>query len=121
MNGDDKWHQAEQRELAQLDEYEAFYSLGLNAPIPEGHTLIRCHFVYDMKVTGLEKGRFVANGNMTETTTENTYSGVVSLRGLRIVFFLAELNDLLLWVTDIGNAYLEAHTKEKIGRKERQK
>jgi len=28
--------------------------------------------------------------------------------------FLAELNNLDLWATDIGNAYLEALTKEKI-------
>ena len=26
--------------------------------------------------------------------------------------FLAELNDLLLWMADVGNAYLEAWTKE---------
>jgi hypothetical protein len=37
----------------------------------------------------------------------------VSLRGLRIVTFLAELNGLDLWATDIGNAYLEAFTMER--------
>jgi hypothetical protein len=36
------------------------------------------------------------------------------LRGFRIVLFLAELNQLELWVTDIGNAYLEAFTSEKV-------
>jgi hypothetical protein len=33
---------------------------------------------------------------------------------LRIVVFLAELNSLKLWGADIGNAYLEAKTKEKV-------
>jgi Reverse transcriptase (RNA-dependent DNA polymerase) len=28
--------------------------------------------------------------------------------------FLAELNELQLWATDIGNAYLEAYTTEKV-------
>ena len=28
--------------------------------------------------------------------------------------FLAELNGLEVWATDVGNAYLEAHTKEKV-------
>ncbi len=28
--------------------------------------------------------------------------------------FLAELNDLDIWATDIGNAYLEAETQEKV-------
>jgi hypothetical protein len=37
----------------------------------------------------------------------------VSYRGLRIVTFLAELNGLDLWATDIGNAYLEAFTMER--------
>jgi len=39
---------------------------------------------------------------------------VVSLRGLRLLVFLAELNDLDIWATDIGNAYLEAETQEKV-------
>jgi hypothetical protein len=43
---------------------------------------------------------------------ESMYSGVVSLRGLRIVTFLSELNGLVLWATNIGNAYLEAFTME---------
>ena len=51
---------------------------------------------------------------MTDTPTESVYSGVVSLRGVvRIVIFLAELNELEIWQTDVGNAYLEANTKEK--------
>jgi Reverse transcriptase (RNA-dependent DNA polymerase) len=33
---------------------------------------------------------------------------------LRLVLFLAELNDLQLCATDIGNAYLEAYTTEKV-------
>jgi hypothetical protein len=31
-----------------------------------------------------------------------------------MITFLAELNDLKLWGTDIGNAYLESYTKEKV-------
>ena len=45
---------------------------------------------------------------------DSVYSGVVSLRGLRFIIFLSELNDLKLWSTDIGNAYLEAKTKERL-------
>ena len=41
-------------------------------------------------------------------------SGVVSLRHLRLVIFLGELNNLELWGADIGNAYLEAYTHEKL-------
>ena len=58
--------------------------------------------------------RLVAGGHLTDTPTESVYSGVVSLRGVRIVIFLAELNELEVWQTDVGNAYLEANTKEKV-------
>ena len=43
----------------------------------------------------------------TPEPIENFYSGVVSLRNLRLVIFLGKLNHLDLWGADIGNAYLE--------------
>jgi len=33
---------------------------------------------------------------------------------LHLLVFFAELNDLDVWTTDIGNAYLEAETQEKV-------
>ena len=51
---------------------------------------------------------------MTQVTAESSYSGVVSLRGQRMVVFIAELNNLELYGTDIGNAYLESYTQEKV-------
>ena len=56
----------------------------------------------------------MAGGHLTDIPLESVYSGIVSLRGLRILLFLGELNDLEVWQTDIGNAYLEAMTKEKV-------
>lgn len=51
---------------------------------------------------------------MTDPPSESIYTSVVSLRGLRIVLFLAELNGLETWCMDVGNAYLEAHMEEKV-------
>ena len=56
------WSKAEDIEIAQLDEYEAFESLGLNAPVPEGYQKIQVHFVYDYKHDGRAKSRLVAKG-----------------------------------------------------------
>ena len=36
------------------------------------------------------------------------------MRNLRLAMFLAELNNLQLWGADVGNAYLQALTKEKL-------
>ena len=45
---------------------------------------------------------------------ESAHSAVVSLLGVRMVTFLAELNSLNVWVTHVGNAYLESFTQEKV-------
>ncbi len=56
----------------------------------------------------------MADGHLTDVPLESVYSGVVSLKGFRLVMFLAELNGMEAWATDIRNAYLEAKTKEKL-------
>ena len=62
----------------------------------------------------VEKARLVADGHLTPEPVESIYSGVVSLRNLKLVIFLGKLNNLELWGADIGNAYLEAPTEEKL-------
>ena len=62
----------------------------------------------------IKLGRLVADGHLTPEPIENIYSGVVSQRNLRLVIFLGKLNHLDLWGADIGNAYLEAFTDEKL-------
>ena len=113
-NGNTKWADAEKTEVGQLFDYETFFDLGKGGTAPKGHKKIRCHIVYDVKHDGRHKARLVAGGHLTDTPVESVYSSVVSLKGLRLVIFLAELNGLEVWATDVGNAYLEAHTKEKV-------
>ena len=82
---------------------------------PKGYQKIRVHFVFDVKHCGKFKARLMADGHLTKEPNETVYSGVVSLRNLRLaMLFLAELNYLQLWGADVGNAYLQALTKEKL-------
>ena len=113
-NGNTKFADATALELSQIDEYETFIDLGVTDTPPPGSKKIRVHLIYDIKHDGRHKARLVADGHITDIPLTSVYSGVVSLRGLRIVVFLAELNNLQLWGTDIGNAYLEAKTQEKV-------
>jgi len=115
-NKNTKWRDSEKLETSQLLDYTVFHDYGPRhrARPPEGYKKITYHFVYAVKHDGRYKSRLVAGGHLTDTPTESVYSGVVSLRGVRIVIFLAELNDLGIWQTDVGNAYLEANTKEKV-------
>ena len=113
-NGNRKWGDAEKLEVEQLIDYNSFKDQGKHALVPKGYKKIRVHFVYDVKHDRRHKARLVAGGHMTEIPLDSVYSSVVSLRGLRLVIFLGELNGLETWATDIGNAYLEAETKEKV-------
>jgi hypothetical protein len=113
-NGDTQWCDATNLELAQLHEYDTFQDHGYQGPPPRGYKKIRTHLVYDCKHDGRHKARMVADGHLTDVPLDSVYSGVVSLRGIRTLVFLAELNGLETWSTDIGNAYLEAETKERV-------
>ena len=56
----------------------------------------------------------MAGGHLTPDPIDSIYSGVVSTRSLRLSIFLAKLNNMKVWAADIGNAYVEATTKEKL-------
>ena len=115
-NGNSKWKDSVKLERDQIDEYETFQDLGHKsvARVTQGYKKIRVHFVFDVKHDGRHKARLVADGHLTDIPVESVYSGVVSLRGFRLVLFLLELNGIQTWSTDVGNAYLEAKTSEKV-------
>ena len=81
---------------------------------PKDYKKIHAHFVFDLKHNNRCKARLVADVHLTDVPLSSVYSSVVSLRGIRLVLFLAELNSLESWGTDIGNAYLEAFSKENV-------
>ena len=70
--------------------------------------------MFAVKFDCRHKARLEAYGHLSPEPIENIYSGVVSLRNLWLVIFLGKLSNLDLWGPDIGNAYLEALTDEKL-------
>jgi hypothetical protein len=113
-NGNTLWQDAIATEMSQLDDYGTFRSLGKGAPVPKNYKRINIHCIFDVKHDLRHKARCVAGGHMTQVSKDSVYSGVVSLRSLRIAILAAELNGLDVMVGDVGNAYLEAFTKEKV-------
>ena len=75
-----------------MQEYYAFMDRGIGVDPPKGYRKIRVHIVFDVKHDGRHKARFVAGGHLTPIPMESVYSGVISLRGVRLLIFLAELN-----------------------------
>jgi hypothetical protein len=93
-NGDNKWGESTVLEFAQLAEYDTFTDLGLEGRPPKDFKKICVHLVYAVKHDGRHKAPCVADGHLTNIPLDSVYSGVVSLRGIRTLIFLAELNKL---------------------------
>ena len=51
---------------------------------PKGYHRIKVHLVFAVNFDGRHKARFVADGHLTPEPIGNIYSGVVSLRNLRL-------------------------------------
>jgi hypothetical protein len=113
LHGNGKWRTATKLEMNQLHEHDTFHDKGIGTTPGEDCKKVRIHLVRAVKHDGRHEARLCANGNLTEAPIDSVCSGVVSLRSLRTVTFLAELNGLESWATDIGNACLEAETSEK--------
>ena len=104
-NNNTKWADATRDEMDCIKEQQVFtkgprakwdpqHKKILNAP--PNHQKIRVNLIFAVKYNGRHKARLVADGSLTPEPAENIYSGVVSLRHLRLVMFLGELNNLEL-------------------------
>jgi hypothetical protein len=113
-DGKGLWKKAMQTEIDQLMAYNTFKVLKDDEPLPDGCKLIPYHCIYDVKFDGRRKCRLVAGGHMTDPTSEEVYSGVVSMETVRTCFVIAELNDLTVCAGDVGNAFLNSRTKENV-------
>ena len=70
--------------------------------------IVSFFFVHDAKEDFRLKARLVAGGHVLPPPLESVCSGVVSLRSVRLMCFIAELNGLDLCQGDVSNACLES-------------
>ena len=113
-NLNSKWADAEEKERACFREYQVFKDIGKNGRPPAGYKPLKILTVHDVKHDGRHRACMVAAGHLTEVPVKSVYSGVISLRGIRLMIFLVELNQMEAWGTDISSAYLKGFTKEKL-------
>lgn len=109
--GTDLWRKAIEKEMRNVRPALEFND---DDVIPVGHSKVRLHGIFDVKMDLTRKFRLVANGNETDPPKESVYSTVVSRDSVRLFFLLAALNDLDVLSADIQNAYLSAPCKEKL-------
>ena len=93
---------------------KTFIDKGKDFVVGNNYKKITVHLVFACKRDGRRKARLFAGGHLTDTPINSVYSSVVSLRAIRLLTVLSELNGMEVWCTDIGNAYLESYTKEKV-------
>ena len=112
-NKNSKWYDAIKLEMESMLEYKVFKKwdkaiLDQHKKVTnpaKGYHRIKVHLVFAVNFDGRHKARSVADGHLTPEPIENIYSGVVSLRNLRLVIFLGKLNNL-----DYRELILEMHT-----------
>ena len=103
QNGNSKWYDATKLEMGQINEFKVFQDHGKAkydpksrkvSNAPNGYLKIMVHLIFVFKHDGRHKARLVAGGHLTPDPIESIYSGVVSIRSLRLVIFLVKLNNL---------------------------
>ena len=96
-NGNTKWRDAEIYELDHIDSYGTFKDCGKGGQKPDGYTMIKVHMVYAVKHDGHLRVHLVTGGHLTKTPIDSVYSGVISLKSICMVAFIAKLNGLDTW------------------------
>lgn len=110
--GTNLWAKAIEKEM--LHVFPAFMILEEGQATPIGSKFIRCHMHFELKLDLTRKARYVAGDHMTDPPSSLTYSSVVARGSVHLAFLIEALNDLDIVTADIGNAYLNAMTKEKV-------
>ncbi len=110
--GTDCWRKAIEKEMKNVE--VAFTFLEPGHSVPNGYQKLPLHFVFDVKMDFTCKAQLVAGGHMTDAPSSITYSSIMSRDSVRIALMVAALNDLDILSADIGNAYLNTETREKV-------
>ena len=115
LNKDTLWAEAIDKEVDSLyDKYQCFQVIPEDQEVPEGYQYIPLLWAFAVKYDGRRRARCVAGGHVTPDLDVDMYSGVVDLEIVRLAFIAAKLQDLQVYTADIGSAYIQAFTTEKV-------
>ena len=110
-NGDTQWADSHKKEMTNVG--VAFEILPKGQRPPPGWKKSSGHIIFDVKMDGTRKSRWVKDGHRTPTPETSSYAGVVSRESKRIALTHAALHDIPVWGADIQNACLSAKSSEK--------
>ena len=78
-----------------------------------GHSRLKVHLVFDIKLDFAKKARLVASGHLTPDPVNSIYAGVVSRETVQIALTYAALHGIDLWAAHVFNAFVQVPTTEK--------
>ena len=113
LNKNKIWDAAIANELSRVQ--ESFQLLEDNEPTSVRSKKISYHITFDVKFDLYRKARLVPGEHThKDVSTHSSYTSIVSIDSIRIIFLLDTLNDLDILTGDIGNTYLNVPCKEKV-------
>ena len=114
-NKNTAWSEAILKEMTALTKAGVWEFKPPHYKVPKGYQYAPLTLIFDVKQEDLRrKARLVAGGHVVDSSMYESYSSVVQTRTIRILETIA-LNEGLRFVTgDIGNAFVQADTNEKI-------
>eukprot|EP00957_Ditylum_brightwellii_P181572 13830723-Ditylum_brightwellii.AAC.1 len=114
QNGNTMWQDAMALEVDALQEMECFEFRDPGDIPTGGYQRTTLHMVFDCKQDLRRKARLVAGGHLVALLDNDVYSSTVkgiSVKLFHVILHSAKLDALC---GDIGNAYVNAHTSEKV-------
>ena len=114
VNGNTHWREAIEKEMQALKDMECFEFKDNTYQPPADFQKTRLHMIFDVKSDLRRKACLVAGGHLVELFDTGVYSSTVkgiSVKLLHVIAHKQGLNDLC---GDVDNAFVTAHTTEKV-------
>ena len=115
-NGDNLWQEAIKKEMDALQELDTFKICPSSHKFKnaDGWQYAPLRMIFEVKRDLRRKARLVIGGHVTDATGYDTYASTIRTENVRLLVYLIVRGPLSVLVVDIGNAYLNALTPEKI-------
>jgi hypothetical protein len=97
-----------------VERHQTLEFLPPGATPPAGYQFAKLRMIFDVKHDLRRKSRLVIGGHRVDASGHTVYSSVVQLSSVRLLNVIAKAQGLRCIAGDFGNAYLNAHTNEKV-------
>jgi hypothetical protein len=113
-NGNTFWRDAIKLEIDSLVNLECFDFHSANYHPGEDFQWTTLTMIFDVKQDLRRKARLVAGGHLVDSLDNDVYSSTVKGISVRLLHVIAHKQKLDLLCGDVGNAYVNSYTNEKV-------